>query len=218
MKRIPLILALAFVAAMLPAPGWSPLIVDSRVWQRMPAPEQSQIDIRVLMLQRTLERMISLDCYRPDGKRTYCNIAAWDVIDDRPGNWRGYGYMLDDLPLDVSMLFPTAGSIMMCSPQEAYRRASFAEQRGQLELVSMYRAWELARVGEVVLILSARYNHVAIVYPDLRPWVAERGVRVANVGRFNVITDIRHKWVFGKCWRDKEIRMYWIKRLTTDMR
>lgn len=212
MKKFLAITILSLVCSMLLAPGFAPIDIDSRAWLSLPAPDQAQIDIRIMELKRTLEKMVSLDCYKPDGKYTYCNISVWDAIDCRPGNWRGYGYMLHDLPLDVSMLFPTAGSIMMCSPSEGYRRAAFAEQRGRLESVSMYRAWELARVGEVVLIISARYNHVAICYPDSRPWCAERGVRVANVGKYNVITDIRHMKIFGKCWRDKEIKFYWIKR------
>lgn len=215
MKRIPLILILALIAYILPAPGWLPLDIDSRVWQRLPVPEQAQVDIRVTMLQRTLERMTELDCYRPDGKRTFCNISVYDAIDDRPGGWHGYGYMLSDLQLDISMLFPTAGSIMMCSPSELYQRASFAVQRGALERVSMYCAWELAACGEVVLIVSARQNHVALVFPDARRWIEARGVRVANVGRYNCITDISHKKIFGKRYRDPEIMFVWLKRRLT---
>jgi hypothetical protein len=216
MKRIPLILALSLVCYILPAPGFAPPDIDSRVWQQLPVPEQAHVDIRVMMLRATLERMIELPCYKPDGKRTYCNIACFDCIDDRPGNWHGYGYMLADLPLDISMLFPTSGSIMMCSPSELYRRVSFAVQRGRLDRVAMYRAWALARAGEVVLIVSAKQNHVAICYPDARPWIPERGVRVANVGRYNAITDIRHPWIFGRGYLDREIMFVWLRyRLTS---
>jgi hypothetical protein len=217
MKKFLAIIILSLICStMLPAPGFAPLDIDSRAWLSLPAPDQAQIDIRVMELKRTLEKMISIDCYKPDGKYTYCNIAAWDAIDCRQGNWHGYGYMLDDLPLDVSMLFPTAGSIMMCSPSEGYRRAMFAEQRGRLESVTMYRAWELAKIGEVVLIISARYNHVCICYPDSRPYIKERGVRVANVGKFNVITDISHRYIFGKSYLNPEIKFYHIKRILTN--
>ena len=153
MKKFLAITILSLVCSMLLAPGFAPIDIDSRAWLSLPAPDQAQIDIRIMELKRTLEKMVSLDCYKPDGKYTYCNISVWDAIDCRPGNWRGYGYMLHDLPLDVSMLFPTAGSIMMCSPSEGYRRAAFAEQRGRLESVSMYRAWELAIITSLSVIL-----------------------------------------------------------------
>ena len=111
MKKFLAITILSLVCSMLLAPGFAPIDIDSRAWLSLPAPDQAQIDIRIMELKRTLEKMVSLDCYKPDGKYTYCNISVWDAIDCRPGNWRGYGYMLHGLPLDVSMLFPTAGSI-----------------------------------------------------------------------------------------------------------
>jgi hypothetical protein len=169
--------------------------------------DRGMIQWRVENLRATLKRMTELACYQPHGTWLYCNVAARDCMDDRshPGH-EGYGFMLGALHLDLSALYPDYWSIMHTPIREAYRRALIAVKLGRIERVSMRHGWELAQQGECVYVISERYNHECILYPDARC------VRIAQCGLCCGVFDIRHPAAFWMHYNDPEIMFLWIKR------
>jgi hypothetical protein len=180
--------------------------IDSRGWSSPKPTEQTSEQINAHFLRQTLDELVKLDCYRPHGGFTYCNIGSKDALDNRPSPWgKHYGFMLSDLSLNLTPIWPTVHSMWSYSIKEDYQSAKRAILQGHIERVTCRQAFDLAKRGEVIFIISIKYNHEAIAYPDSRPWNEYRGCRIANVGKWNVITDMSHLWTFGKNWKDEEI-------------
>lgn len=213
MKKVILILTLLTISFSAFAPESQP-VIDSHYWPPYRLPAQVTTDIRVFQLQMSLMRMVTIPCYHRQGKLTFCNVGARDLLDNRNHSYWGktYGFMLDDFALDLSPVFPTAFSILRLSIKDAYSAALKAVWQKRIERITCRQAYERARRGEIVWVISAKYNHEAIVYPDMRPWNDERGCRIAQCGYYNTIRDISHKFVFGKRWKDPEIMFIVFKR------
>jgi hypothetical protein len=165
-----------------------------------------------MMLRHTLERMISVDAYRPHDGYTYCNVGAKDCLDNRRSWYDGkYGGMLNDLSLNLIPIWPTICALWSYDIKADYRAALRAVHQGRVERVDCRGAYELAKRGEVVFVVSVKLNHECIVYPDFRPWNPDRGCTIAQCGTWRAITDISHKWAFGKQWRKADLLFVWIK-------
>jgi hypothetical protein len=148
---------------------------------------------------------------------TFCNVALKDAIDNRPSKWFDgqYGFKLNELSLDLTAIWPTIRELWTYDIKTDYKAALKAIYQGRVKRVTLHEAYKLAKRGEVVIIISAKYGHEAAVYPDQRPWVEERGPTIAQAGKWNCITDCSHRWTFGKYWRDPEILFIHLERRGT---
>jgi hypothetical protein len=201
------------------APTVNFISINSNTLQKVFSDNLTIINIHLFCLKDTLQKMIQIDDYKviyKNGKfyRSFCNVASRDALDNRDhSTWgRHYGFYLDDISLDISNVFPTAFSILRYSIHEAYIKVMQGIKNGKIESVNAKEAYELAKVGEVVWVISDKYNHEGIIYPDQRRWIPERGCRFAQCGKYNTIRDISHKYCFGKWWKDPEIKyihFYW---------
>ena len=163
--------------------------------------------VQVYHLQKVLNKMINIPDYKCRNGLTFCNVAARDTLDNRDHRYWGttYGFLIDDLQLDISMIFPNSFSILRISIKDAYNIVVRAIRQKRIESVSCEQAFYLAQKGEVVWIISAYRNHEAIVYPYYGEYDAEKGCKIAQAGYYNTIDWISSDKCFGKGWKSKEI-------------
>jgi hypothetical protein len=156
------------------------------------------IDLAHVELQERLSRAVKQSEYRRYRYWTYCNVFAADFLDNRPCWITGQGFLFSDYGYDVSKLYPIPYSVRNTRIEVAYARAlSIKHLTGE-------QAFYEAQLGTVILVISRRYNHMAIVYPEYGRYPAN-GCLVAQAGWYNGIFRISDPEVFGKNWKDKEI-------------
>lgn len=170
-------------------------------------------------LAGVLDRASQLKQYQPgyeswkDGTpKTFCNILARDVLEgDNPDAFDFYmGTLVDDYRYDVSAILPDTGSILNTPIPVIYDRAAQAARDGKITELTPAEAQAMANKGIPVWIVSKKYNHEAIVYPNLdEPFDPAKGVKIGQAGAFNVsdvyISDPR-SW--GGWHTDPEIKYY----------
>jgi hypothetical protein len=140
-------------------------------------------------------------------------VASKDALDNRRSWCDGqYGGMLNDLAVNLSMIWPTTRELWTYSIKQDYRAILRAIAMHQVERVTPRQGYELAKVGEIVFGISVKYNHEFILYPDSRSWIEARGPTVAACGKWAIITDMSHQSQFGKQYQDKEILLIHLQR------
>jgi hypothetical protein len=190
---------LVFLLSILSFPAFAPGVDPVSI-------ETSALCVRARELRDNLRKYVSIPRYQRRGRRTFCNILAVDAIDSRDHSYwgNGYGFMIDDYSYDVSSVFPSAFSVLSMSIKEAYSRAVYAIARDQIKALTCREAFYSAQDGDLILIVSARWRHMAIVYPkegEFPGW----GCTIAQAGYYNGIFWISGPKVFGRNWKSKEI-------------
>lgn len=217
MKKVFLIFLLLTFSILSYAPN-TQISINSHNWPTVISEDHTNPNVYFLRL--ALRKMVECPYYQPHDHLTFCNVSAKDCLDDRPSRWFDgqYGFMLSDLHLDLTAIWPTIREMWIYDIKADYRAALRAIYQGRVEAVDCREAYELAKQGEVVFVISTtifdRYElcHEAIVYPDMRPWNPDRGCTIAQCGRYCCITDISHRWTFGKYWRKINILFVWLRR------
>ncbi len=213
MKKYILILPILFISCFI---SHAPVIIKPHEIYRYPL-----LYLKIIQyfdaekLRKVLNKMVSLPDYQRKGEQTYCNVGARDVLDNREHSYWGntYGFRIDDLRLDISVIFPTSFSILRISIKEAYNIVVKAIWQKRIEQVNGEQAFYLAQKGEVIWIISAKYNHEAIVFPIEGIYDPEKGCMIAQCGYYNVVDWISSEKCFGlKKWKDKEILYIHVKR------
>lgn len=162
---------------------------------------------RAWLIKQKLVQYTKCEAYQRKGRVTFCNMFARDVLDNR-FPWalgKVYGFLFDDFDYDTSAVFPIMGYIYM-SIREAYHRAEKAGERMWIKSLTCEQAQARANIGRLVWIISAKYNHEALVCPG--QWSSEYGCMVAQAGWENGIFRISDWQVFGQNWCDPEIKFY----------
>lgn len=155
-----------------------------------------------------------------DKKReTSCNVFSRDTLDSRyqatKKSWAGgIGGLITEWNYDIRPINPT-GSIIDCILNTpipiAYRNLMAAALRKEVTDCTAEFAQMVANAGDLVHVISVKFNHEAIVIPDAdTPWNEKRGCKIANVGTHNGIMYMSDKRTFGAFWnwRKGDIKYY----------
>jgi hypothetical protein len=179
-------------------------------------------------LYSILSQVVKLKQYKkrkpknnPDGRyTTYCNVLARDVLDSRCKKVWIMGWLIggengiikDGYDYDIGCLNPDRSleSVLLSTTvQLAYKNAIEASKIGIVESISMKEAQERANKGIPIWVSSAKYNHEAIVCPDLKNIYNEKkGCLIAQAGFYNGIFYISDKKAWGNRFQDTEIKYY----------
>jgi hypothetical protein len=142
--------------------------------------------------------------------RTYCNIFARDVLDNRDWDklqgW--FGTFINDYSYNVACIFPSAISILGTGIHTAYVRAQTAVRMGWIRELTPFQAQQRANEGIPIWIISDKFTHEAIVCPDLEGYNPEYGVLMAQAGESNGIFHSRDARAFGDKYKDPDIKYY----------
>lgn len=163
--------------------------------------------------------------------KTYCNIFAYDLLDSR----FACGYYMSTIINGKSKALHSMGASisiydydircmlrdnklhnLLCTPIEiAYANILLARGSDKLWLVTPEQAQSLANIGTPVLIISRKYNHIAVAAPPITTHNAitiddrynkYAGCYTANAGAHNdfmFMSDCRGFGTFD--WQDTEI-------------
>ena len=211
-KKYIFILPFIFISCLI---SHAPTIIKQHEIYYYPLPYLKILQLRdAEYLKSTLNKMVNIPDYQRKGKQTFCNVGARDVLDNREHSYWGntYGFWIDDLQLDISIIFPTSFSILRISIKEAYNIVVRAISQKRIESVSCEQAFYLAQKGEVIWVISAKRNHEAIVFPKEGIYDTDKGCMIAQCGYYNTIDWISDEKCFGKRWKDKEILYIHFKR------
>lgn len=164
-------------------------------------------------LQHDLSLYVNL--YQRHGKQTYCNVLVTDVADSRDhSNWgHTYGFLIDDYSIDISVLYPTAFSTMMMPIHRVYDRAISAIKKQKLVRLTQEQAFYAAQKGEFVIIITKKYNHMAIVCPEKGIYNPSIGCTIAQAGYYNGIFKMSDYEAFDGNFKDDEILFILCKEL-----
>lgn len=152
-------------------------------------------------------------------KVTYCNVFARDILDSRMSKvwimgWLigGQNRTIDGFDYDITCLNKNGkliDVILNTSPGGAYRNAIIAEEKNILIKHTPESAQRKANdSGVPIWIVSAYYNHEAIVCPDSNKYDEFKGPLIAQAGMKNGIMYMSDPWSWGKNWNDSEIKFY----------
>jgi len=163
---------------------------------------------------------------------TYCNVSIYDLLDSRCNSvwWNKIkvgettevnlpmGGVISAYNYDISPVLPgrSYNNILNAPIPFVYQKCIDENGRGT-RLVTPEKAQSLANAGIPVMIISKKYNHVAVVCPDL-VWSIEKGKMVfqnydpdlgcftGNAGENNDYMYMSDKRGFGAInWKDEEI-------------
>jgi hypothetical protein len=145
--------------------------------------EQFCLDYRVNNLKKVYDRASSLPEYMAQNGLTFCNVMVKDTIDNRLHPlWQGYGFLIDDLPVDIQSVFPTSFNVLSYSIKTDWKKADRAYRLGKIERLNPEEAQREANKGFVVWVISERWNHEALVYPDQNKYDKELGPLIVQAG------------------------------------
>jgi hypothetical protein len=164
-------------------------------------------------LQHDLNLYVNL--YQRHGKQTYCNVLVTDVADSRNHDTWGhsYGFLIDDYSIDISAIYPTAFSTMMMPIHRVYDRAIAAIKKQSLTRLTQEQAFYAAQKGCFVILITKKYNHMAIVFPAKGIYNPSIGCTIAQAGYFNGIFQMSSYEAFEKNYQDDEILFILCKEL-----
>jgi hypothetical protein len=133
----------------------------------------------------------------PDGRpQTYCNMFAYAVA-------QRLGFDLSPLLRDGNM-----DNINYTTVEAAYNRAC-----KEAKSVSAKEAQAIANTGIMVVMWSAKIDHVAVICPDANKYDEQKGPLTVQAGWYNgemYANDIKG---FGGRWTDPEIKYFVLKEL-----
>jgi hypothetical protein len=155
-------------------------------------------------LQENLKKYVQIERYKRDNRFSYCNIFAIDILDNRCHTYWGnqYGFLIDDYQYDVSSIYKTAFSVLSVNIKTAYDKSLHSSK---VKRLTQEQAFYEAQKGKIILVISKRYNHMAIVFPEFGEYDKEKGVMIAQAGYFNGIFRISSYECFSYRWKNKEI-------------
>ena len=157
---------------------------------------------RVNLLKRVYVYGSQLEAYKAKNNLTFCNVMVKDIMDGRPHPiWKGYGFLVDDLPIDVSSVFPSVFDILSFTIKIDWQMADRAYRQGKIERLTPEQAQREANEGYVVWIISILWNHEALVFPDDNKYNEDKGPLIVQAGGkdCNGVMYITDKRAFG--WR-----------------
>jgi hypothetical protein len=178
-------------------------------------PQHSEESAKVFYIKYKLAEYVKFPAYKKRGRITFCNVFARDILDCRTKKRKTYCFYFNDFYYDISPVFPKLNSIYINIPR-AYKRANKAAAKNRIVLHSMRQAQRQANQGKLIWGISAKYNHEFIVFPG--EWSKEKGCWIAQAGDKNGIFRISDKAVFGKNWKDSEIRFYEFEEVNIKVR
>lgn len=191
-----------------------------KIYRAVKEPEmtvRNELSAPALKLLSVLQYAVDLPQYQKgytkwkDGTpKTFCNILARDVLEgENPTAFDTYmGTLIDDYRYDVSSVFERTVDILNITIPEAHRRARLAAALGKIKRLTPQIAQRRANAGVVIWIVSGKYNHEAIVCPDLDKFMPERGPKIGQAGGANGIMYISDVRAWGRNHRDPEIEYY----------
>jgi hypothetical protein len=157
--------------------------------------------VRLPQYQRGFER------WSNNQPKTYCNILALDVLDSSsPRKYLGTAIDAFRYDIRIALRGNDLENLLSTPLHESYTRIMQGVAQGRATDVSAREAQAFANSGRPVLVMSAKYDHMAIVYPDPMPWDDLRGPKIAQAGWYNGVFYISDFRSFGKLWGDPEIR------------
>lgn len=176
--------------------------------ERLYFPQHAEKSAKAVYVKYKLTEYVKFPAYQKRHGITFCNVFARDILDYRTKDKKKYCFYFDDFMYDVTPVFPKKNSIYM-NIQRAYKRATKAAAQNLITLYTMKQAQIRANQGVLVWGISAKFNHEFLVCPG--EWSSTEGCLVAQAGQVNGIFRISDKAVFGKNWKDSEIRFYEFK-------
>jgi len=169
-------------------------------------------------------------------KTTYCNVAAYDLFDSRAKLvwWvnvkvgsslkKQYpmGNIIQAYDYDLGKIFPEENyeKILSSPIPYVFDEAIRSEKLGEVRLLTQKEAQEKANKGIPIMIISKKFNHVAIACPHLKwnralgkmelfPYDSEKGCFTGNAGGENDYMYMSDKKGFGQLdWRSEEKIIY----------
>lgn len=152
-----------------------------------------------------LESYVKHPAYQKNRGRTYCNVFARDVLDDRKKNVEKYCFFFSDFHYNITPIFPKKNNIYM-SISKAYKKAFKAEKNKLIISLTAKQAQIKSNKGKLIWGISKKFNHEFLVCPG--EWSDSEGCWVAQAGEVNGIFRISANEVFRKNWQDKDIKFY----------
>jgi len=167
---------------------------------------------------------------------TYCNVAAYDLFDSRCNTvWNvsvkvgnslekqlPMGQVIQAYDYDLGNVLPNddIDRILSAPIKSVFDECIIESKNERVRLVTQKKAQELANKGIPVLIVSKKYNHVAVACPHLK-WEKELGKAIlydydenlgcftGNAGNENDFMYMSDKRGFGLCdWKSERDILY----------
>ena len=207
MRKWIFVLPLCFISFIL----FAPIYIDNKTYIFPDNIDNCKLNalqhMSAFCLQENLKRYVQMGIYKKCGKWSYCNVLAIDILDNRNHDFWGnqYGFLIDDYQYDISSIYKTAFSVLSVNIKTAYDRALKAIYNKKIKKLTQEQAYYEAQKGKVILIMSRKYNHMAIVFPEFKKYDSEKGVMVAQAGFYNGIFRISDYECFSYRWKDNEI-------------